>query len=260
MMPAYLLNAAAVVFIFMTAVFVLALILKNNGIVDVAWGLGFVLLAVHLHFQAPQRGQVEMIFLALVALWGLRLAGHILRRNLGKPEDFRYANMRNKWGRAAPVKAFLFIFMLQGFLMLIVSSPLLVVFRSPARPLNSLDLLGILVYAGGFLFETIADAHLAAHIRKRTVKGKLLTRGLWAFTRHPNYFGEVTLWWGLGLIALSSRHGAAGLVGPAVITLLIRYVSGVPLLEKKYAGRPDWEAYKKTTPIFIPRLPKSGGR
>ncbi|MBN1940145.1 MAG: DUF1295 domain-containing protein, partial [Candidatus Aminicenantes bacterium] len=251
-MPAYLLAAAAVVFVYMAAFYVLALAIKNNGIVDIAWGLGFVLLSAVLVFRNPPADQPKWLMLSLVAFWGFRLAAHILSRNFGKPEDFRYANMRKKWGKAAPVKSFFFIFMFQGLLMLIVSSPILVVFRSPARPLNALDFLGALVFAAGLLFEAVGDYQLAAHIRNPANRGKLMTRGLWSLTRHPNYFGEAALWWGIGLIALSSELGFAGLLGPLVITLLLRYVSGVPLLEKKYAGRPDWEAYKKTTPIFIP--------
>ncbi len=252
----YVLSAAAVIFAYMTGVYILAQILKNNGIVDIAWGLGFVLTAVVLFLRNPPGDQPKWLILALITFWGFRLAAHIFQRNVGKPEDFRYANMRKRWGKAAPLKAFFFIFMFQGILMLIVSSPLLVVFRTPSRPLNALDILGALIFAGGLLFEVIGDLQLSAHVRNPANKGKLMTRGLWSLTRHPNYFGEASLWWGLGLVAVSSEFGWAGLIGPAVITLLLRYVSGVPLLERKYAGRPDWEAYKKKTPIFIPRLPQ----
>lgn len=253
MLDAYLCSAV-VVFIFMAVFYALAQILKNNGIVDIAWGLGFILVSAALVLRYPPADAVKMLFLSLITIWGLRLAGHIARRNIGKPEDFRYANMRKRWGAAAPAKAFFFVFMLQGILMLIVASPAIVVLSSPDRPLAVLDVLGVLVFLGGLSFEAVADRQLAAHIRNPRNKGKLMTRGLWSRTRHPNYFGEAVLWWGLGMMALSSKNGWIGLIGPLAITLLLRFVSGVPLLEKKYAGRPDWEAYKKTTPIFFPRF------
>jgi len=253
MLDAYLSSAVAV-FIFMTAFYILAQMLKNNGIVDIAWGLGFIVVSAVLFIRNPPAGQAKILFLALVSAWGIRLAGHIARRNIGKPEDFRYANMRKKWGAAAPFKAFFFVFMLQGILMLIVASPAIVVLGSPTRPLTILDAFGALVFLGGLSFEAVADRQLAAHIRNPQNKGKLMIRGLWSRTRHPNYFGEAVLWWGLGLFAVSSKHGWVGLIGPLAISLLLRFVSGVPLLEKKYAGRPDWEAYKKMTPIFFPRF------
>ena len=146
--------------------------------------------------------------------------------------------------------------MLQGFLMLVVSLPITVVFSSPARPLAALDVIGALVFGVGFVFETVGDRQLAAHLSDPANRGRLMTRGLWATTRHPNYFGEATLWWGIGLVALHSPNGWIALIGPLTITFLLVFVSGVPLLEKKYAGRPDWEAYKARTPMFFPRLPK----
>ena len=148
--------------------------------------------------------------------------------------------------------------MLQGFLMLVVSLPITVVFSSPARPLGALDVIGALVFAAGFLFETVGDRQLAAHVSDPANKGQLMTRGLWSTTRHPNYFGEATLWWGIGLIALRSANGWAALIGPAVITFLLVFVSGVPLLEKKYAGRPDWEAYKAQDADVLPLVPEEG--
>jgi len=261
-MPGLLLAAAATILIYMTAVFVLAQLLNNNSIVDVAWGPGFIVVAGVSFVAEPALFPAKVLAAALVLVWGFRLAAHILLRNLGKPEDFRYAAMRRKWGRAVRVKAFFFVFMFQAFLMLVVSLPITVVFGGPARPLVLLDVVGGAVFAAGFLYEVIADRQLAAHIRNPANKGTLMTGGLWATTRHPNYFGEALLWWGIGLVALSSAGGGIALLGPLTITLLLVFVSGVPLLEKKYAGRPDWEAYKARTPMFVPRLPKRrpGGR
>jgi len=255
-MPSLLVTAAMAAFVFMAAVFVLAQRLKNNGIVDSAWGLGFIVVTAALFAREPGLYPAKALVMAAVLVWGLRLSMHISLRNRGRGEDFRYARMRERWGKAVAVKSFFFVFMLQGFLMLIVSLPITVVFRSPARPLSALDGLGAVVFAAGFAFEVVGDAQLAAHIRDPANKGRLMTRGLWATTRHPNYFGEAVLWWGLGLVALSSANGLIALLGPLAITLLLVFVSGVPLLEKKYAGRPDWEAYKAKTSMFIPWFPK----
>jgi len=255
-MPSLLLTAAIAVFVFMIAAFVLAQVRENNGIVDLAWGPGFTVVSAALLAREPALYPAKALVIALVLVWGLRLSIHIGRRNWGKPEDFRYAAMRRKWGQAVRVKAFFFVFMLQGLLMLVVSLPITVVVSSPPRPLAALDVIGALVFGVGFVFETVGDRQLAAHLSDPANKGRLMTRGLWATTRHPNYFGEATLWWGMGLISLQSPNGWIALIGPLTITLLLVFVSGVPLLEKKYAGRPDWEAYKARTPMFFPRLPK----
>lgn len=248
--------AAVLALVYMTLVFILALIKKNNGIVDIAWGLGFILVgttgfAVYGHGQPRQ-----WLVLALVWIWGGHLALHILRRNRGKAEDFRYAAWRRQWGKLFIVRSFAQIFMLQGFLLLLIITPVLLVVAQKQPPLNLLDGLGVLVWLSGFLFEVIGDRQLAAFISDPANRGRLMTGGLWGWTRHPNYFGEATLWWGKGILALSASGGWLGLIGPVTITVLLLFVSGVPLLEKKYAGRPDWEQYKKRTSIFFPWFPK----
>jgi steroid 5-alpha reductase family enzyme len=240
----------------MIGLFILSLVRKNFAIVDIGWGFGFVVAVAALFARNPGLFPAKVLMTVLIAAWGLRLAIHIFRRNWGKPEDFRYAGMRKKWGRRAVVNSFFFIFMLQGLLMLVVSFSATVLFGSPPRPLAVLDIAGALVFFFGFLFEVVGDAQLAAHIADPANRGKLMTRGLWSITRHPNYFGEATLWWGIWLIALSSPAGWAAIISPVTITLLLLFVSGVPLLEKKYAGRPDWEAYKRRTSKFFPWFPK----
>lgn len=257
-MSALLPTVAITAFAYMTAVFVLAQLADNNGVVDIAWGPGFIAVTAALFASRPAPYPAKVLLAALVLVWGLRLAAHILVRNHGKPEDFRYAAMRRKWGRAVRVKAFFFVFMLQAGLLTVISLPITVVFGAPDRPLGFLDAVGAAAFAAGFLFEVVGDGQLAAHRRDPGNKGRLMTRGLWATTRHPNYFGEALLWWGIGLVALSSADGWIALLGPLTMTVLLVFVSGVPLLEKKYAGRPDWEAYKARTPMFVPRFPKKG--
>lgn len=255
-MPSLLVAATIAVIVYMSALFVLAQLLKNNAIVDIGWGPGFLVVLGALFVRSPGLGATRLLYTALIVVWSLRLAFHVWQRNAGKPEDFRYARMRAKWGKSAAVKAFFFIFMLQGFLMLVVSFSATMLFSSGIRPLKPLDLVGAVVFVIGFFFEAIGDAQLTAHIRRPDNKGRLMTGGLWSITRHPNYFGEATMWWGLFLIALSSAGGWTALISPVAITGLLLFVSGVPLLEKKYVGRPDWEAYKKRTSKFLPWFPK----
>ncbi len=247
--------AAPAVFIYMSAVFLLALARKNNGLVDIAWGPGFILASsvVFLSFGPGQARQ--WLALALVVIWGGRLAWHIFRRNRGREEDFRYATWRRQWGKYFIIRSFFQIFMLQGLLLLLVMAPLLLILGQEQPPLNLLDGAGMLFWLTGFFFETIGDRQLAAFSRDPANRGQLMTGGLWSLTRHPNYFGEAALWWGMGILALSAPDGWLGLIGPIVITLLLLFVSGVPLLEKKYAGRPDWEEYKKRTSKFVPWFP-----
>ncbi|MBN2399047.1 MAG: DUF1295 domain-containing protein [Candidatus Aminicenantes bacterium] len=249
-------TAAFIILVYMTLVFVLALAMKNNGIVDVAWGLGFILTGWLIFARYGQGRPRQWLALALLTVWGGRLALHIFRRNRGREEDFRYAAWRRQWGRYFIIRSFGQIFMLQGVLLLLVIAPLLLIIGQEQPALNLLDGLGVLVWLTGFLFEAIGDRQLAAFIREPSNRGRLMTSGLWRFTRHPNYFGEATLWWGMAILALSAPRGWLGLIGPLVITFLLLFVSGVPLLEKKYRGRPDWEAYKNRTPIFFPWLPK----
>jgi steroid 5-alpha reductase family enzyme len=249
--------AAFVIFIYMSAVFLLALARKNNGVVDIAWGAGFILVSAAVFLVCGHGQARQWLALALVLAWGGRLALHIFARNRGREEDFRYAAWRRQWGRDFVIRSFFQIFMLQGLLMLLVAAPVLLIVGQEQPPLNWLDGLGFLVWLTGMLFEAVGDRQLAAFIRDPANRGRLMTSGLWAYTRHPNYFGEAALWWGMGIIALSAPNGWLGLAGPLLITLLLLFVSGVPLLEKKYAGRADWEEYKRRTSVFVPWPPKT---
>ena len=250
--------AALSIFIYMSLVFIVALAKKNNGVVDIAWGLGFILVS-SVVFVVFGRGRArQWLALTLILVWGGRLALHIYARNRGREEDFRYAAWRRQWGNYIVIRSFGQIVMLQGLLMLLVVAPVLWIVGQEQPPLDLLDGLGALVWLGGFLFETVGDRQLAAFVKDPAHRGQLMTRGLWSITRHPNYFGEAALWWGMGIMALSAPRGWLGLIGPMVITFLLLFVSGVPLLEKKYRGRPDFEEYKKRTPLLFPWFPKKG--
>lgn len=247
---------ALAVWAYMTAVFILALILKDNSLVDVAWGPEFVLVAVISLIRNPLFAPRQSLVIALVVIWGMRLAVHILIRRKGHGEDFRYAKWRRDWGRAFVVRSYVQIFLLQGVFLMIIVSPIILVNASPATRLGAWDGLGILVWVTGFVFEVVGDAQLELFKGGGRNKGRIMTSGLWRYTRHPNYFGEAAMWWGISFIALSLPKGWMGLVSPGLITFLLVKVSGVPLLERKYAGDPGFAAYARRTSAFIPWFPR----
>jgi steroid 5-alpha reductase family enzyme len=142
--------------------------------------------------------------------------------------------------------------MLQGLFMLIIAAPVYFVNTAPAVRISLSDYLGFAIFIAGFIFEAVGDYQLKLFKKDPANKGKLMTMGLWSITRHPNYFGESLIWWGIALFALHYPGGWITLISPVVITLLLRFVSGVPMLEQKYKGRPDWEAYKMKTAAFVP--------
>ncbi len=237
---------------FMTGAFVVATAKKNNGIADIVWGPAFLLAAV----SGDGAANVGAIVVLLVAVWAVRLSLRIWRRNRGRGEDFRYAVWRQAWGKWAIVRSFFQVFLLQGFLALVVVSPVLLLNALPPASFRALTWTGIALWVVGFIFEAVGDAQLDAFIADKTRTAKVLETGLWKYTRHPNYFGEATMWWGIGLCAFAGGVGPLAFVGPAVITYLLLFVSGVPLLEKKMMQDPAFQAYAKRTSVFLPWFPK----
>ncbi|OJG98139.1 hypothetical protein RV18_GL003456 [Enterococcus termitis] len=244
---------------YFTLLFFWAQYLKNNSIVDLAWGIGFVIVGWTGYLIMPAKTRVSTIIVLLVTIWGVRLFIHLAKRNIGKPEDYRYVNMRKRWGtHFAKLKAYLNVFVLQGVLLLVVSLPILLVVTGSSDKFNWWNGLGIVVWLIGFGFEVVGDYELTKFKRNKNNKGKLLTTGVWSLTRHPNYFGEALSWWGIFLISLNQTRNIWGFIGPLTITLLLLFVSGVPLLEKKYKDRPDFLAYAAKTPKFVPFIGKKG--
>ena len=248
--------ATAVIAACMTATFAVAWWRRDNSIVDVTYGLAFVLATVVTFVLSPTRHPREALMLLLVTLWGMRLAVHLLVRKWGQGEDFRYKAWRDSWGRWFVLRSVLQIYALQGMIILVILTPVLLLRRDPGGALGWLDLVGVAVWVVGFLFETIGDAQLLAWKRDGGTRGRFIRHGLWRITRHPNYFGEATLWWGVFLIGLSAPLGVLGIVSPVAITLLLLVVSGIPMLEKKWAGDPEFEAYRRATSPFFPWFPK----
>ena len=237
-------------FIYFSLFFIIAQKKKNNAIVDIAWGLGFVVVAFYNYFldTADLR---STILLVMIMLWGGRLSYHLFLRNWNKEEDFRYQQMRKKWGEKQELKAFVNVFMSQMVLLYIISLPIMLIMQANML-LTYLDYLGIAIWVVGYYFEVVADYQLKNFLANPKNKGKLMTSGLWKYSRHPNYFGEGLMWIGIGVIALSVPYGYLALISPLLINYLLVYVSGVPLLEEKYKNRPDFIAYAKRTNKFIP--------
>jgi steroid 5-alpha reductase family enzyme len=250
-------STAAAVLVYVIFWFIVSLVLKRNDVADVAWGGGFIVAAAAALVSSGAATERAVLVVALVVIWGLRLALHIGIRNRGKGEDARYRKWREKWGGYATLRSFFQIFILQGMLMLVISLPVVRAITAPASPLAFLDLLGTAVWLMGFLFEAIADMQLVRFKKDLAHRGKIITTGLWRFSRHPNYFGEVTLWWGVYLIALAIPNGWMTIIGPITITILILGVSGIPMLEKKYEGNAAFDEYKRRTSAFFPWLPKT---
>jgi steroid 5-alpha reductase family enzyme len=248
--------SASVIFSYMTILFVLAIVLKNNSIADVAWGPGFIIVATALLFYAGEYAPRQILITILIAIWGFRLGIRILLRNWGKAEDFRYRTWRQQWGKYFIVRSYLQVFVLQGFLLLLIIFPVFLISTAGHKPLFWLDVIGILVWSIGFFFEAVGDYQLDNFIKNPANKGRILDSGLWRFTRHPNYFGEVTQWWGVFILGLSLSFGWLGIIGPLTITILILKVSGIPMLEKVMSENPAFQTYKEKTSVFLPRFPK----
>lgn len=244
--------------IFMTLIFAVAMRLKDNSIVDIAYGIGFVLVAWSSYWLYAGGHPRQQLLLALITLWGLRLATHIFMRKRNEVgEDARYRQWRESWGETFIWRSFLQIYMLQGSVIFLVSLPVMLVMAQPGGEIVWLDFCGILIWMVGFAFESIGDYQLLIFKRTTENRGKIIQSGLWQYTRHPNYFGEATLWWGIFLIALSTPYGTIAIISPLLIDFLLLKVSGIPMLEAKYADRPDFEYYKQRTNAFFPWFPKS---
>ncbi|MEI7890827.1 MAG: DUF1295 domain-containing protein [bacterium] len=233
--------------------FVYAAVKKRNDVADVAWGLGFVLVASIGALMNPNSKNISILF--LVAIWGFRLAYHIANRFFGSAiEDKRYQKMRESWSGSMAFNSWYRIFMVQVGLLLLVGASILAVNNSESNSFNLINIIGIVVWIFGISFEAIGDRQLKVFLSKDENKGRIMTAGLWKFTRHPNYFGEATLWWGIWLVTFGSQYFWLGLIGPITITILLRFVSGVPLAEKGYADNDEFIEYAKTTPAMVPNF------
>jgi len=241
----------------MLLLWLLSLIIKNSSIVDIFWGFGFVVSAWIAFFLASgSRGNRAWLMVILVTIWGLRLTLHVLVRNAGKGEDFRYARWRRESGDQWWWRSLFKVNLLQGLILWVVAVPLTAA-QMPvySAPLNILDYFGAALWAFGFFFEAVGDAQLTRFRSDPENKGKVLKSGVWRLTRHPNYFGDAAQWWGFYLIA-SAAGAWWTVISPIVMTYLLVRVSGVAMLEKTLKEKPGYQAYVDSTSVFIPWFPK----
>ena len=242
----------------MTFLWILSVYLRNVSIVDLFWGLGFIIVNALYIFSSEAINLRQIVLFVMVAIWGLRLSIYLAWRNIGKGEDFRYREFRRKFGEYNYWWISYFqTFLLQGILMWIISVTLYgVSMSSNETSLNIIDFTGILIWIIGFIFEAGGDFQMAKFKMNLVNKGKVLNTGFWRFTRHPNYFGDAAVWWGYGLLCIASGSPWY-IIGSIIMTLLIIKVSGVALLEKTLKNqKPEYFAYIQKTNSFFPWFPK----
>ncbi len=247
------------ILVYMVVLWAASLILRNASIVDIFWGPGFGVVSLVYFALTPDGYQPrKLLILALVLVWGLRLGLHIGWRGRAKGEDYRYAAWREASGRGWWWKSFFQVFLLQGLLLWLISTPLLAAqYAAQPQVLTIFDVLGLLVWLAGFCFEAIGDWQLARFRSNPDNAGKVLRNGLWRFTRHPNYFGDALLWWGYWLVALSTPFGLLTTFAPLIMTFLLMRVSGVTLLERRLRkSKTGYADYVETTNAFFPGPPR----
>jgi steroid 5-alpha reductase family enzyme len=239
---------------YMCVWFCVALTLKRRDVVDSAWGLGFVLVAWMTFALRNNDSWTTTAAVLLTTLWGIRLFLHVTTRNWKKKEDYRYTQLGDLGTVKLWARTFTNVFLLQGVLMILISLPVIAIMSAEKAPIYWFAAVGAVVWLFGIIFEAVGDYQLREFLKTKA-KGQIMQSGLWRYSRHPNYFGEVTAWWGAAIVALS--YGQLwGLIGAATITILILKVSGIPLLEQRYVKDKAFQAYAKRTSIFIPLPPK----
>ena len=242
------------VLMMLTVVWAVSLHLKDASVADVCWGLGFVLLAWLYFVRSPELTPRSWLIAVLITLWGGRLSWYIFRRNYGQGEDPRYGAMRNLHGHAFWWRSLFEVFWLQGAVLWFVALPVLVAISAPqSAGLSAVDLVGVVIFAVGFAFEVAGDHQLARFKVDFANHGKVLDSGLWRYTRHPNYFGDATLWWGVYVVAAATPGGWLTVLSPLLMTLLLMRVSGVTLLEERLkTSKPGYREYIARTSAFFP--------
>jgi steroid 5-alpha reductase family enzyme len=253
-----LLVALAVVATLMIVVWAVSLAVRNAGIIDAFWGFGFVVAAWTYFATTDGFPPRKLLVVLLVTAWGMRLSIYLAARNFGKPEDYRYRAMRERWGTRFGAVSLFTVFLLQAGILWALSVPLWQAMRAalPAQ-WTALDLAGAAIFAVGLFFEAAGDEQLRRFKADPAQRGKVMDRGLWRYTRHPNYFGDAVVWWGLFTVAAATPGSLWTIYAPVAMTMLLLRVSGVPLLESKLvATRPGYGDYVARTSSFIPWPPR----
>ena len=242
----------------MVATWLVSLPIKNVSIVDIGWGLGFVVIAWTTFVTTSAEGPSRWLLPVMTTLWGVRLSGHLAVRNLGKGEDKRYAEMRSRRGPRFAFTSLVIVFGLQGVVMWLVALPLQIGIHGAESNWEWAHGLGLLLWSTGFFFEAVGDAQLARFLSDPASAGRVLNRGLWRYTRHPNYFGDCLVWWGLWLTSVAHGLGLWTVVSPLVKTFCLVRFSGVRLLERSLVQtRSGYEDYVRETNAFFPWFPRT---
>jgi len=250
--------SALAIAVLMVGTWVVSVRLKNASIVDIVWGAGFVLVAWVSYALGDGVASRKMLLAWMVTLWGGRLALYLFIRNHGKGEDPRYVAMRKRRGDKFALHSLWLVFGLQGVLMWIVSLPVQVgsVADQPTS-LGPVEIVGVILYTVGIYFESIGDFQLSQFKAEPANAGLVMDQGLWRYTRHPNYFGDFCVWWGIWMVAAATGVGIYAIVGPIVMTFFLLRVSGVAMLERSITKRrPGYDEYIRTTNAFFPAPPK----
>ncbi len=244
----------------MTCVWIVSLRIRDVSIVDIVWGAAGAMLAITTFFMTDGDPARKLLVVGMTVLWGGRLSLHIGVRSRGKGEDFRYAAMRARAPLTFPRRSLVTVFLLQALLIWAISLPAQIAQFSPTpRGLTLLDFLGLGVWSVGWLMEAVADAQLRVFLSDASNKGKVMNQGLWRYSRHPNYFGDSLIWWGIFLVAAATPLGWLTLFGPLLMTYFLMRVSGVPMLEEALAERREgYREYMEETSPFVPWPPKKG--
>lgn len=252
-----MLSTLGVILVLFFLLWVASLVLRDASIVDSFWGIAFLIIVSATSSATEGYEPRARLVLALTAIWGLRLSFHLTLRNLGGGEDYRYRQMRKHWGDRFALVSLFTVFGLQAAIAWVVSLPLQAAISAVfPNHLTALDAAAIGVWTAGFFFEAIADLQLTRFKADPANRGKVMTRGLWRYTRHPNYFGDALVWWGLWLFAAATGAWWTA-VGPALMTFLLLRVSGVKMLEEHLREtKPGFEAYRRRTSAFLPLPPR----
>ena len=241
---------------FISLIFIFALKINRYDIIDAAWGPTFIVVSFTSYliaYNSINPISLSLLVVALVMVWGLRLAWHIGKRKIGSTaEDPRYVELRRHWRGKESFNVYFRIYITQALLATIICIPVIHINLFDGNQWAVFTYLGLVVWILGFVFEVVADRQLKAHLDNTKNKGTIMQSGLWRYSRHPNYFGEITQWWGIGIIAAGVMPWWVGLIGPITITFLILYVSGIPPTEKRFEGRVGWKEYKAKTSVLIP--------
>lgn len=244
-------QSVLIIMLYMCAGYFIAQFKKDISIVDIMWGLGFIIIAWFSLWKRDLFLSRQLIVTTLITIWGLRLSGYIWWRK--KDEDNRYTQLKKHWG--GWVSLYTFVFMLQGFFMLLISLSILIINASTIAQLYLLDYLGICLWIVGFSYEVLADWQLYTFLQDQNNKGKILQSGLWSYSRHPNYFGELLLWSGICILAFSIPYGWMAVISPLTLAYIFFFIS-IPITEKAMESNPAFTEYKEKTNMIIPGFKK----